>query len=236
MNWNAAEEFNSLDPEFLLSERIDRALSEQEQRVVDDAIASQPELRNVARSYERLRDLLGAWAEDCPASDADGFERGVRQALRSERDAPGIDAELANWAGSAPTPSADDFVASVRAEILSRPSALAGAEARRPLRFPWLKLGAPFAAAAAIVLLLWIRAVDVGGAPNGRVSTSTGATRSDPLAEAPRKTPGVSFELERSRGTHVAFDRNAVAAAADEEISFISIGAADGDDESYLKG
>lgn len=236
MNGNPREEFNSLDPEFLLSERIDRALSEAEQPVLDDALASQPDLQRTARSYECLNALLRAWAENCPARDADAFERRVREAVRSEPDPPGIDAKLAHWAGSAPVPSADDFVASVRAEILSPQGAPAGGETRRPIRFPWMRLGAPLAAAAAIVLLLSLRSADFGGIRNDRVSRSSGSAQLDPTGEALPQTPGVSFVLDRSRGTRVAFDRTAVAASTDEEISFIAIGVAGGDDESYLEG
>lgn len=236
MTVNQAEDFNPLDPEFLLSEQIDRALCETEQRALEDAVAASSNLRRAARDYQRLRGVLSAWTRRCPAVDADAFQRRVREAMRDEPDAPNIDADLARWAGSAPRPSADDFVAAVRAKISDSHPARDGSDNPRSRLVRRLRLGAPLAAAAAIVLAFSLWALDRDRSTGERVSSSTGSSQADPTGETPVERPGVSFALDRSRGTRVAFDRTAVVLPEDEEISFIAFGVTDRDDESYLEG
>jgi hypothetical protein len=152
---------NPNDPEFLLSRSFDEELSEDERRVLDEALAGSESLRAERERQVSLDKLLRRFTARKVDVDWDAFAAGVDRANAAEHPdeaADDFDRLLARWGQDDPEVDWERFTAEVMGRIDPVQSAT-----------PWhrmvFRIGAPLAAAAAIALAVLIPMKE---APQGR--------------------------------------------------------------------
>jgi hypothetical protein len=145
------EPYNPDDPAFLLSRSLDERLSDDEQRRLDEALASSPSLRRDAEELRALDRLVRRWRREQVALDWDNHARLVAGEASLEPDAAAlqkVDAWIQRWGADVVPFNEERFTASVMKKVAREPG-----RKRRGLIF---RLGAPLAAAAAVGFALTI--------------------------------------------------------------------------------
>ncbi len=143
--------YNPDDPAFLLSRSLDEELTEDEQRRLDEAMASSPPARQEAEKLRALDRLIRRWGAEKVALDWENQRHLIVAEASSEDDAEGlgkVDALIERWGAEVVPFDEDRFTASVMKQVASEPG--------RKWRGLILRLGAPLAAAAAIALVVTI--------------------------------------------------------------------------------
>lgn len=156
--------YNPDDPNFLASQRLDGDLSPEERAALDRAIEASPELRQQAEGIAAVDGIVKRWADlpveiDWQHHAANIVARIEQEETPEERAA--IDGLLLRWKAHPVDLDEDSFTTAVT-------DRLADSAASRPSRTrrAWLwRLGAPLAAAAAVVITLTAR---FWSAPVGR--------------------------------------------------------------------
>jgi hypothetical protein len=158
--------------ERLIAERLDGTLTAEEQARLDRALAGDPAAAVTARRYECLHKLLSGWRTLHRDIDWEAFAakiaRRVAEDVEQEKDAA-VD-HLVRESAPMPEVDWDRFKARVSSAVRREAASIAGATApdpaaavqirATPLRWrrtaKWLAtVGAPLAAAAAIVIAVW---------------------------------------------------------------------------------
>lgn len=145
-----SEPYNPDDLEFLISRDIDGDLSEEEKLLLSDALAGSDSLRNEADQLRSVSRLAGRWGSAAPNIDWESHEKLTCAMLSDDGTQDGaLSQVLGKWgrhAGIDEDRFATDVMRKVRGD-------------RRRWIYPVFRIGAPLAAAAAVVLtvssLLW---------------------------------------------------------------------------------
>jgi len=152
------ESYNPSDPEFMASRSLNEELSKDEQRLLDETLASSDALRAEADYLRKVDALVKSMAEDKVELDWHTYTRLVQARVAEEHDAlrdKRLDTLLAEWSGPGVEVDQEAFAAAVMAQVEAR-----GSRARpRNLLF---RVGLPLAAAALLALsvtaVLWSQA------------------------------------------------------------------------------
>jgi hypothetical protein len=150
------EHYNPNDVLFLISCGLDETFSDEQQRVVDGALAESPYLRKQADALRATAVNLARWSKqpvDCDwTGHAQSISDRIGDAASDEFDQ--LDALLGRWSATRPSFNADAFTANVMARV---DGASTGGVSKVLFR-----IGVPLAAAAAIALAvvgtLWLQA------------------------------------------------------------------------------
>ena len=144
---------NPNDPAFLLSKRLDEPLTEAEQQRLDAWLAEDPAGRSLADQFRRVHDLLGQRGTLPADFDWDMQAQRICARIHAEvpddaveRDLAGVDRLIEQWAQPQPEMDWDRFAGRVMQRLSphKRP--------KSPVR--WIiRIGAPLAAAAAVLVL-----------------------------------------------------------------------------------
>ncbi len=143
---------NSNDPEFLLSRAIDESLAEPDQSRIAELMAGSAELRQADDGLRAVDALVKRWGDKKAAYDEAAFVDRVSETISGEFDAEDleeVDELIARWAAHGPEVDWEKFEAGVTGRIKPAGSV-------RSLRRVIFRIGAPLAAAAAIVMAVSI--------------------------------------------------------------------------------
>lgn len=143
--------YNPYDPAFLLSRSFDEELTEDEQRRLDEALASSPSARREAEELRALDRLIRRWGAEEVALDWENQRHLIVAEASSEDDAEAlgkVDALIERWGAEVVAFDEERFTESVMKQVASEPG--------RKWRGLILRLGAPLAAAAAIAVAVTI--------------------------------------------------------------------------------
>jgi hypothetical protein len=197
------EAYNPDDPLFLVSRDLDCDLDENERGMLRETLASSAALTREAESLRKAAGLVARWAAATAAVDHTRFASDVRAQVSSETtDSASLDRLVARWASREPRVDERAFAAGVSRRIRSE------ARSRRLPRI-LLRIGAPLAAAAAIVIAVTVGlrdasmpqrvvVVSIERTPPVRAMTDTRVVvsfgRRDAVASpVDRPGPGVAF-------------------------------------------
>ena len=140
--------YNPNDSAFLLSRSLDEELTEEEQQRLDEALAQSASLRADAERLRVLDRLVKRWGARRAALDFEGHAALILAQATAGDDADAlerVDQLIARWGSTEVAFDADRFTSAV----MNRVALESGWEKQRVWIF---RLGAPLAAAAAIVL------------------------------------------------------------------------------------
>lgn len=135
------------DPFFLLSRSMDEELSDDEQRVLEDALAQSDDLRATVKQWLRLHEIVRAWSLAHPDVDTEPYVKHVVARLgdaESEVVSTDVDALLEHWGETAPDYDDKSFVHGVM-------DRLGQADAPPERHWSLRRFALPMAAAAALV-------------------------------------------------------------------------------------
>ena len=174
-------EYNPIDPPFLISKALDEELGPQERQRLDRALAESELLRIEAEQIRVVDRLFKRWGSEELQIDSDLYLDNVTAAIESLGDEAAfgrIDRWLKRWADHPADVDSEQFTA----EVMTRVAPNSG---RRLWRSTVFRLGAPLAAAAAVMFavtaLFWSNPVDqavciVQIRPHDRVRDTTAST------------------------------------------------------------
>ncbi len=203
------ERYNPDDPLFLISRALDGDLSNARRRRLDEALAKSPSLRVQADRLGAVDQLIKRWALQKAGVDLVRFEARVLAKIAEEADREDhgkLDRLLKQWSARRPAVNEEAFVQAVLDKL-----------GRSDRAAPWprrvFRIGAPLAAAAAVILAvtatIWFKPAQavVVNVAIGPVSSEVYASRTRtsaqvvvsfaraPVEAAPARVrePGVSF-------------------------------------------
>ena len=204
-----SEDYNPTDPEFLLSRDLDGDLSEEERRMLDEALAGSESLRAEREKLRAADTLVSSWAARSPQLDWATQAKLVQADVAGETDDEAlqkVDSLLTRWGRRTEGIGGDAFTAAVMARIAP--------PRRRPaLQRLIFRVGVPIAAAALIAVAVtgrfWFTVsqepavkVVIGpaapmrssmdGGPGPRTVVSFAQTASEPRDTTP-EPPGISY-------------------------------------------
>ncbi len=164
--------YNPDDPLFLVSRSLDGELSADERRRLDELLAESPSLGEEARQIQSTDAAIRQWGRTRVELDWEHHAKLIQGVLAESSDSGlgGVDRLLTDWSRSQPDFDEEALAQSVLARI---------APARRqPGIVRWtLRIGAPLAAAAAVVFALtasfWSTPAPVVVVSIGRAAVST---------------------------------------------------------------